>query len=85
MDALVYLLRDFFVFLFENTLEPLGDLPNAAYLLLLFVGLFVWLKWQSKYNAESNGGALVSQTAYYKMLQEDPAAAEAMVNPSQIK
>lgn len=85
MDALVYLLRDFFVFLFENTLEPLGNLPNAAFLLLCFFGLFFWLKWQAKYNGQSNGGALVSQTEYYETLQKDPAAAEAMVNPSQIK
>ncbi len=85
MDALVYLLRDFFVFLFENTLEPLGDLPNAAFLLLLFVGLFLWLWWQGKYNKQATGGALISQTEYYKTLQNDPAAAEALTNPSQIK
>ncbi len=53
MDALVYILRDIFVFLFENTLEPLGDLPNLIFLILLFVGLFVWLKMQAKYNAEA--------------------------------
>jgi hypothetical protein len=53
MDSLVYLLRDVFVWLFENTLEPLGNLPNAVFLLLLFVGLFVWLKMQAKYNAEA--------------------------------
>lgn len=85
MDALVFLLRDLFVFLFENTLEPLGDLPNAAFLLLLFVGLFIWLRWQGKYNKEATGGALISQTEYYNTLQNDPAAAEKMVNPSQIK
>lgn len=85
MDALVYLLRDFFVFLFENTLEPLSNLPNAAFLFLLFFGLFFWLRWQAKYNKEANGGALISQTEYYATLQKDPAAAEAMTNPSQIK
>lgn len=53
MDSLVYLLRDVFVWLFENTLEPLGNFPNAVFLLLLFVGLFVWLKMQGKYNAEA--------------------------------
>lgn len=85
MDALVYLLRDFFVFLFENTLEPLGDLPNAAFLLALFAGLFIWLRFQGKYNGQATGGALVSQTEYYKTLQENPEAAKAMVNPAQIK
>lgn len=79
------MLRDFFVFLFENTLEPLGDLPNAAFLLSLFFGLFYWLRWQAKYNGKANGGALISQTEYYETLQKDPAAAEAMVNPTQIK
>jgi hypothetical protein len=53
MDALVYILRDIFVFLFENTLEPLGDLPNLIFLILLFVGLFLWLKMQGKFNAEA--------------------------------
>lgn len=53
MDALVYILRDIFVFLFEYTLEPLGDLPNLIFLILLFVGLFVWLKMQAKFNAEA--------------------------------
>lgn len=85
MDSLVYLLRDFFVFLFENTMEPLNDWPNLAFVLALFAGLLIHLKSQVKYNGESNGGALISQTEYYKTLQEDPAAAEAMVNPSQIK
>ena len=53
MDSLVYLLRDIFVWTFENTLEPLGDLPNLIFLILLFVGLFVWLRMQGKFNAEA--------------------------------
>jgi hypothetical protein len=85
MDALIYLLRDFFVFLFENTLEPLGNLPNLAFIVLLFGGLIYWLKWQGKYNKEATGGELISQVKYYETLQKDPAAAEAIVNPSQIK
>lgn len=53
MDGLVFLLRDVFVWLFENTMEPLGNIPNGIFLILLFVGLFVWLKMQAKYNAEA--------------------------------
>lgn len=53
MDALVFILRDIFVFLFESTLEPLGDIPNLLFLISLFVGLFVWLKMQAKFNAEA--------------------------------
>jgi len=53
MDGLVFLLRDVFVWLFENTMEPLGNIPNGIFLVLLFVGLFVWLKMQAKYNAEA--------------------------------
>ncbi len=54
MDALVYILRDIFVFLFEYTLEPLGNIPNGIFLILLVVGLFVWLKMQSKFNKEAD-------------------------------
>jgi len=53
MDGIVYFLRDVFVWSFENLLEPLGDFPNLLFLILLFVGLFVWLKMQAKYNAEA--------------------------------
>lgn len=84
MDALVYFLRDVFVWLFENTLEVLGDLPNAAFLLSLFLGLFVWLKWQGKYNGEA-AEPILSAEDYYHKVQNDKAAAEAMTNPSQIK
>lgn len=53
MDALVFTLRDFFVWLFENTLEPLGNIPNYTFFILLGLGLLYWLKMQSKYNAEA--------------------------------
>lgn len=53
MDGLVFILRDVFVWLFENTMEPLGNIPNAIFFVLLFVGLFTWLRMQGKYNAEA--------------------------------
>ena len=46
MNDFIYALGDIFYWLFENTLEPLGNMPNDAFLLLGFVGLFVWLKMQ---------------------------------------
>ena len=53
MREFSYALGDFFYWLFENTLEPLGNLPNNAFILLGFVGLFIWLKMQGKFNAEA--------------------------------
>ena len=53
MDWLAYLLRDILVWVFENLLEPVGNLLNYAFVVLAFVGLFVWLKFQAKYNAEA--------------------------------
>lgn len=53
MDALVFAIRDVFVFLFESTLEPLGNLPNYTFFVLLGLGLLYWLKMQAKYNAEA--------------------------------
>ena len=35
MDWLVYPLRDSLVWLFENTLEPLGNNPNTLFLFLM--------------------------------------------------
>lgn len=53
MDALVFAVRDISVWLFENTLEPLGNLPNYSFFLLLGLGLLFWLKMQAKYNAQA--------------------------------
>jgi hypothetical protein len=40
--------------LFENVMEPLGNLPNLLFLIGLFVGLFVWLGMQKKFNAQAD-------------------------------
>ncbi len=53
MDWLVYPLQDGFNWLFENTLEPLGNIPNYTFIVLGFVGLFTWLSYQAKYNKEA--------------------------------
>lgn len=53
MREFFYVFGDFFMWLFENTLEPLGNIPNNAAILLGFVGLFIWLRMQGRFNAEA--------------------------------
>ena len=53
MDWILYPLRDLLVWFFENLLEPVGNTLNYTFVVLGFVGLFVWLKYQTKYNAEA--------------------------------
>jgi len=52
MDALVYSLGDFFTWTF-GILESLENLPNIAFILLGFFGLFYWLRQQGKYNKQA--------------------------------
>lgn len=56
MDWLVYPLRDLLVWLFENTLEPLGNYPNMLFLFLMLGGAAYWMLVQHKLNkaAENN-------------------------------
>jgi hypothetical protein len=46
-------LADFTVWTFETFLEPAENLPNIAFTLLGFVGLFYWLNLQAKYNKKA--------------------------------
>lgn len=57
MREFFYAFGDFFMWLFENTLEPLGNLPNDAAILLGFVGLFIWLRMQGRFNAEAKANS----------------------------
>jgi len=56
MTELIYALGDA-IYAFFSLFEKLGNLPNWLFILLGFVGLFIWLKMQKKYNqeAESTG------------------------------
>ena len=56
MDWLAYPLRGLLVWLFENTLEPLGNYPNILFLLLMLGGAGYWMFVQHKMNkaAENN-------------------------------
>jgi len=53
MDWIVYPLRDLLVWTFENLLEPVGNILNYTFVVLGFIGLAIWLKYQTKYNAEA--------------------------------
>lgn len=53
MREFVYALGDVFYWLFENTLAPLGNIPNNGFILLGFVGMFIWLKMQKNFNEEA--------------------------------
>ena len=50
MDWLVYPLRDFLVWLFENTLEIAGNSPNTIFILVIMFGLTYWMFVQNKLN-----------------------------------
>ena len=53
MTDFIYGIGDFFYWLFENTLEPLGDIPNWGFIVLGFIGMFIWLKMQKDFNAKA--------------------------------
>lgn len=53
MDWIVFPIRDVLVWVFENLLEPVGNTINYTFIVFGFVGLFVWLRYQAKYNAEA--------------------------------
>lgn len=57
MREFVYGLGDVFSWIFENTLAPLGNIPNWTFIVLGFVGLFIWLRMQARFNdeAKANG------------------------------
>jgi hypothetical protein len=54
MNWLLLPIRDFIVWLFENTLEPLGNNPNIIFLLLGFGGATYWMLTQNKLNKKAD-------------------------------
>ncbi|GAB4254209.1 MAG: hypothetical protein Kow0079_10320 [Vicingaceae bacterium] len=54
---IIYGIGDFFYWIFD-ILEKFENLPNIAFTLLGFAGLFYWLKTQAAYNkkSEETGG-----------------------------
>jgi hypothetical protein len=53
MTDFIYSIKGFFYWLFENTLEPLGNFPNWSFIILAFLLLFWWLKLQKDYTAKA--------------------------------
>ena len=63
MDWLAYPIANLIVWTFDNLLVPFGELsnsenfwflsPNFLIVILGFIGLFLWLSMQSKYNKEA--------------------------------
>ena len=53
MDWIVFPLRDFLVWTFDNVMEPTGNILNYTFIVLGFVGLATWLSFQAKFNAEA--------------------------------
>ncbi len=49
MTDFIYWLGDAF-YAFFGALEKLGNVPNYAFIVLGFVGLFIWLNMQKKFN-----------------------------------
>lgn len=52
MTDFIYSLGDFFYWIF-SILEVLGDGPNWAFIVLGFIGMFIWLKMQKNFNEEA--------------------------------
>ncbi len=54
MDWILVPVGELLVWLFENTLEPLGDHPNTIFLLLGFGGATYWMLLQHKLNKKAD-------------------------------
>ncbi len=53
MTEFFYGIGDVFYWIFENLLEPLGNLPNWGLIALAFALLGWWMKLQKDYNAKA--------------------------------
>lgn len=51
MDWMFKPLGEFFTWTFDTLLVPAQNAPNYAFIGLGFVGLFFWLRMQSRYSA----------------------------------
>ena len=46
-------IRDFLIWMFENTLEPLGNAPNTIFICIIVGGLVYWMFVQNKLNKKA--------------------------------
>ena len=54
MNWLLHPIRDFLIWMFENTLEPLGNSPNIIFFFIIFGGLVYWMFVQNKLNKKAD-------------------------------
>jgi hypothetical protein len=54
MNWLLHPIRDFLVWMFENTLEPLGNTPNLIFFFVFFGGGVYWMFVQKKLNNKAD-------------------------------
>jgi cbb3-type cytochrome oxidase subunit 3 len=53
----LYPIRDFLKWLFENTLEPLGNTPNTVFFFIFLSGGIYWMFVQNKLNKKAENDA----------------------------
>ncbi len=53
MNDILRFIGDFLTWTFENLLETAGQKPNILFILIGFVGMFLWLKMQADYNRKA--------------------------------
>lgn len=53
MNWLLYPVSDFLTWMFENTLEPLGNTPNALFFFIFLGGGVYWMFVQRKLNKKA--------------------------------
>ena len=57
MNWLLIPIRDFLVWMFENTLETLGNTPNAIFFFVFLGGGIYWMFLQKKLNKNADADA----------------------------
>ena len=57
MNWLLIPIRDFLVWMFENTLEPLGNTPNTIFFFVFLGGGIYWMFLQKKLNKNADADA----------------------------
>ena len=57
MNWLLHPIRDFLVWMFENTLEPLGNTPNSIFFFVFLGGGIYWMFLQKKLNKNADADA----------------------------
>ena len=61
MNWLLHPIRDFLIWMFENTLEPLGNAPNTVFICLILGGLVYWMFVQNRLNKKARNCNWINQ------------------------